>query len=66
MSDKPDIHAGDWVRFYSGGKLVLGIVAYLRKPETYPYEWEALTDVGSVRCEHILELRRTRTEEFRS
>ena len=58
MSTTPTIYPGDWVRFYAGGKLMLGIVAYVRKPETYPYEWEALTDVGSVRCGHILELRR--------
>lgn len=59
MSDeKPDVLPGDWVRFYSGGKLILGIVQYVERPRSYPWEWEASTDVGVIRCADIKELRR--------
>lgn len=57
-SDIPDVKHGDWVRFYQGGTLVIGVVQYVRKSKTYPYEWIAITDVGMVCCDHIEDVRR--------
>lgn len=52
-----DIKPGDWVRFYRDGCMVIGVVAYVRKNERFPYEMLVLTDQGQVAVEHILEVR---------
>lgn len=54
-----DVKPGDWVRFEYGGTIVLGIVQYVdTERRTYPYEAEALTDMGRVALTRILECRR--------
>lgn len=53
----PVIYPGDWVRFYRAGSLVIGIVAYVRKDDRYPFSERALTDAGSVPVDSILEVR---------
>ena len=46
---------GDWVRFYTGGKLVIGQIEYFWV-EAGGYEY-AGTDNGSVRLDSVLEHR---------
>ncbi len=48
---------GDWVRFYQGGRLVVGVVMYL---STLKYSGAPLvtTDIGEIPLEDILEVRR--------
>lgn len=52
---KPMIEPGMWVRFEAGGRLVVGVVAYVRPNASghlYVY-----TEHGSVAIEAILEAR---------
>lgn len=51
-------NVGDWVRFYSEGRFVIGQVEYMYK-ETGGHEYVA-TDRGPVRFDSVLE-RRSRT-----
>lgn len=61
------IEAGDWVRFYSDGKLVIGQVEYVMKeriPTSNPFDvpvktgFDVKTDIGSVNSGYILEVRK--------
>lgn len=47
---------GDWVRFYTDGHLVIGVVAY-RKKDPVLNEYELCTDVGLVYEDQVLERR---------
>lgn len=58
MSVTRDIQAGDWVRFYSAGRLVVGAVQYVQRETRFPYTLMAMTDVGSVDVDYVLEARR--------
>lgn len=50
------IEVGDWVRFYSLGRLIIGEVTYLQtKTGGFKY---ALTDQGEVSFDSILEVRK--------
>ena len=49
------VKVGDWVRFYQGGALVIGIVQY-RKKNSLGY-WIAHTDIGAIDERYILEAR---------
>lgn len=49
--------AGDWVRFYNGGRMVLAIVQYVRKQERYPNKDEAYTEICPVEFDRIIEVR---------
>lgn len=60
MADEPNVRAGDWVRFYRNGKLVIGAVDYVYNKSVYPYGLEAATDRGTVLCKDVLEVRRKR------
>jgi hypothetical protein len=48
---------GDWVRFYRDGKMLIGVVQYIRESNGLG-DLEALTDVGSVAVDRILEIRK--------
>lgn len=48
---------GDWVRFYQGGKLVVGVVGYIRDANHYPWGSELCTDVGTVNISDVLEVK---------
>ena len=48
---------GDWIRFYQGGKLVIGIVGYIREAKYHPWGIELCTDIGTVNIEDVLEVR---------
>lgn len=47
---------GDWVRFYQGGKLVIGVVAYRVKDDVLG-GWELMTDVGTIDEKYVQEIR---------
>lgn len=52
---KPKI--GDWIRFFQSGNLVIGVVAYIRDQDYYPYETELCTDIGVVGLSNVREVR---------
>ena len=53
-----NVKPGDWVRFERDGKVVIGVVLYVDSAlKKYPYETQAITDVGRVRLTAILERR---------
>jgi hypothetical protein len=45
------------VRFMQNNALVIGVVAYVYKSESYPYEWVAVTDKGVIPFSGVLETR---------
>ena len=49
------VKVGDWVRFYEGGILVIGVVQYIEK-DLLGYTI-VKTDIGSVDIRYILEVR---------
>ena len=49
------VEIGDWVRFYNGGKLVIGVVEYVRKKVIHV---EYCTDAGTVHEDSVLEVRK--------
>jgi hypothetical protein len=49
------VKIGDWVRFYQGGKLVIGVAQYLEK-DLLGY-WIVKTDIGAIDERYILEAR---------
>lgn len=51
-----ELHIGDWVRFQRGGQLVIGEVAYVKDRDVLGYR-QAITDIGAVREDAILERR---------
>lgn len=61
MSDKPQTkpkyEVGDWVRFYSAGKLVIGLVEYISPPSLIAHDDTLMTSAGSVNSENVLERR---------
>jgi hypothetical protein len=56
MSETPQV--GDWVRFYVGGRLVVGVVEYVTQDTVQPWKWWVATNVGSVCASSVLEIRR--------
>ena len=68
-TDMYQIEAGDWVRFYNNGKLVIGQVEYVIKeriPTLTAFDtpvqsgYDVKTDIGSVNSGYILEVRKKR------
>jgi hypothetical protein len=54
---------GDWVRFYQGGKIVLGVVQYVSPARAWDSsKWKVSTDVGQIGDDEILELRQGAVE----
>lgn len=52
---------GDWVRFYQDGKLVIGVVQYVKEAESWSsHRWDVSTDVGLTSDDAILERRVSR------
>lgn len=51
------VRAGDWIRFYHGGNLVIAEVRYVRMQEGYPYKAIALTDIGEIAVSRVIECR---------
>ena len=54
-----EMAVGDWVRFYHGGRLVIGVVQYLEPAPLLKHLQEIMTDAGSVNARYILEVRAT-------
>lgn len=52
-----EIKRGDWVRFLSAGRVVIGAVQYVRPQAMWPGRMEVITDTGIVNAEDILEVR---------
>lgn len=50
-----DIKPGDWVRFYSAGELVVGVVEYVRR--NVLGDEEICTDIGCIMPTSVLEVR---------
>lgn len=51
-----EIKVGDWVRFYQGGRLVVGIVQYVQ-PRIDRQDY-VQTDIGAIKESYVLEVRR--------
>jgi hypothetical protein len=51
------VHIGDWVRFFHNGRLVIGVVQYLRPRSSWQSHDTAITDAGEVSVNYILEAR---------
>ena len=51
-----NIKVGDWIRFYQGGVLVIGVVQYVEK-DLLGY-MIANTDIGPIDSRYVLEVRR--------
>ena len=61
-----DVKPGDWVRFERDGKVVIGVVLYVDSAlKKYPYETQAITDVGRVTLTAILERRAADAQELK-
>jgi hypothetical protein len=60
---RDDVRIGDWVRFYQGGKLVIGVVQYLPPREAWEASATAVTDIGAVHFNNILEVRHVAHED---
>ena len=52
-----DIKVGDWVRFYRGGVLVIGVVEYIRERKAWERADELQTTAGAVNADYVLESR---------
>lgn len=52
------ILVGDWVRFYSNGRMVIGVVQYVRARQAWEDGDRLLTDSGEVGMSSVLEVRR--------
>lgn len=48
---------GDWVRFQLGGKLVTGVVEYVKPRASWERCDTLVTDVGEAKVEAVLEVR---------
>lgn len=53
--NEEQINVGSWVRFYQGGRLVVGVVQYIE--QDYIGEWQAKTDIGQVAFKNVVEVR---------
>lgn len=53
-----DVRVGDWVRFYRGGLLVLGVVEYIVPRAPWDSTPEAVTSLGQIPFDAVLEVRR--------
>ena len=51
-----NVKVGDWIRFYQGGVLVIGVVQYVEKD--YLGYLIANTDIGKIDSRYVLEVRR--------
>ena len=55
----PKPEPGDWIRFYQGGVMVIGVVQYVRRAASWESStWQAETDRGKVGDSGVHELRR--------
>jgi hypothetical protein len=52
------IRVGDWIRFQQSGRLMVGIVQYLRPRSSWDSTIVYQTDIGVVCRDDILEMRR--------
>lgn len=57
------IQIGDWISFYQGGTIVIGIVMYIKK-DKYIKKFKYSTHVGEVSQENILEIRSSAEKKF--
>ena len=48
---------GTWVRFYLSGKMVIGIIQYIKEHEPWEAETIYHTDLGTIEESRILEAR---------
>lgn len=53
---KPKV--GEWVRFYRDGRMVIGVIQYVRPAASWSASrWQADTDFGTIESRNILERR---------
>lgn len=56
--DPAAIDVGDWIRFYRNGALVIAEVRYEPRRNSWERHPKAITDVGEVAVDQVLEVRR--------
>lgn len=56
MAERGSVNVGDWVRFYFGGRLVIGLVAYVQE-RPFGSDRDLVTDAGFTSEESVLETR---------
>ena len=56
--DTTDIRVGDWVRFLRHGQLTISVVCYLVPRSPWDSTREAMTEIGQVSFDAIVEVRR--------
>ena len=52
-----NISEGDWVRFRRDGRLVIGVVSYI-KTHRYTHEKVIETDIGAIEFNDVMEVRK--------
>jgi hypothetical protein len=53
-----NVQVGDWVRFMRDGRLVIGIVQYVKPRSTSQWKDVVVTEVGPVDIDQVLEIRK--------
>jgi hypothetical protein len=48
---------GAWVRFYQGGKIVIGVVNYVTPRNSWERSETLDTDIGPIKADRVLEVR---------
>lgn len=51
-----EVKKGDWIRFYRGEELVIGVVEYLTRHPVLRHT-QVATNIGTIRPDDILEVR---------
>jgi hypothetical protein len=51
------IQVGDWVRFYSNARLIIGKVEYVMDGNSWERGYHVQTDAGMVNSESVIEVR---------
>ena len=58
-----NVQPGDWIRFYQGGKLVIGVVGYVVPRASWESHDKAATDIGEVPLNLVREVRSAAPQE---
>lgn len=57
MTTHLDPKVGDWIRFMQGGRVVIAAVLYIVPRSSFDSTREAMTEIGQVCFDSILEIR---------
>ena len=55
--DGTTIGIGDWIRFYRGGSLVIGVVEYVQA-DAVLNKISLLTNIGTIHADSVVEFRK--------